>query len=91
MPQPTAPLVIGDMPSKICKVLNALAPQAPKLGEVGTHVQLVLSLADAFDTDAAALRQVQAEIDAVAIASCPSSRETLLTALKMPTLYEALR
>lgn len=80
-----------DMPVKLCKVLNELAPQAPQLSAIGTQTQLVMSIASAFDANAVALQRVSADIDIVATASCPASREALLKVLKMKSLQEAVR
>lgn len=77
--------------AKLCKVLNELAPQAPSLSALGTQAQLVMAIASAFDTNPEALRIVSAEIDAVAIASCPAARDALLKVLKMNSLREAVR
>ena len=82
---------VGDMPAKLCKVLNELAPQAPSLSAIGTQAQLVMAIASAFDANPEALRIVSAEIDAVAIASCAAARDALLKVLKMNSLREAVR
>ncbi len=50
-----------------------------------------MAIASTFDTNAAALRQVTSEIDTVAAASCPASRDALLKVLKMNSLQEAVR
>jgi hypothetical protein len=76
---------------KLCKSLETVAPQAAQLGAVGTQAQLVMAVASAFDTNPTALRRVYAEIDTVASASCPAARNTLLKALKMASLQEAVR
>ena len=81
----------GGLSEKLCKVLNELAPQAPKLSAIGTQAQLVMSIAAAFDTNAEALRQVTANIDTVATASCPASRDALLKVLQKGSLQEAVR
>lgn len=80
-----------DMAVKLCKVLNELAPMSPQLSALGTQAQLVMSIASAFDTNAAALQRVSAEIDVVATASCPTARDALLKVLKMQSLQEAVR
>lgn len=90
-PKPVAPPFINDMSPKICKVLNDLAPQAQKLAAIGTQVQLVLALAEAFNMEATSLQRVKAEIDTLAIASCPTARDSLLIVLKMQSLQEAVR
>ena len=82
---------VTDMPVKLCKVVNELAPQASQLSAIGTQAQLVMSIANAFDANAEALRQVVSEIDIVTTASCPASREALLKVLKMNSLQEAVR
>jgi hypothetical protein len=82
---------VADMPAKLCKVINELAPQAPQLSAIGTQAQLVMAVASAFDANPEALRQVTSDIDTVAIASCPASREALLKVLKMNSLQEAVR
>ena len=79
------------MPVKLCKVLKELAPKAPQSSAIGTQAQLVMSIASAFDTNAAALQRVSAEIDVVATASCPTARDALLKVLKMQSLQEAVR
>lgn len=86
-----SPVSSADLPAKLCKVLNEIAPQAPQLAAIGTQAQLVMAIASAFDTNAAALRQVTSEIDIVAAASCPASRDALLKVLKMNSLQEAVR
>ena len=86
-----SPVSSADLSAKLCKVLNEIAPQAPQLAAIGTQAQLVMAIASAFDTNAAALRQVTSEIDIVAAASCPASRDALLKVLKMNSLQEAVR
>jgi hypothetical protein len=90
-PSASSKVPVGDMPTKLCKVLNELAPQAPQLSAIGTQAQLVMAIASAFDANAEALRVVNAEIDAVATASCPAARDALLKVLKMNSLQEAVR
>ena len=82
---------VGGMPAKLCKVLNELAPHAAQLSAFGIQAQLVMSIASAFDANATALRQVSSDIDTVAAASCPAARDTLLKALKLNSLQEAVR
>ena len=99
VPVPVAPIasisasqiVTVDLSSKLCKVLDDLAPRAPKLGSIGTQVELVLLIAAAFDSNAVALQRVSVEIDAVTTASCPTSRDSLLKVLKMTALHDAVR
>jgi hypothetical protein len=85
-----APLM-DNFEGKLCKSLETVAPQAAQLGAVGTQAQLVMAVASAFDTNPTALRRVSAEIDTIASASCPAARNTLLKALKMASLQEAVR
>jgi hypothetical protein len=77
--------------SKLCNVLNELAPKAPQLTSIGTQAQLVMSIASAFDANPAALQWVSAEVDVVAAASCSGARDALLKVLKVKSLQEAVR
>ncbi len=80
-----------DLSPTLCKILNELAAEAPKLNAVGTQAQLVISIAAAFNSRADALQRVSAEIDAVTTAACPTSRDAVLKVLKMQSLREAVR
>lgn len=87
-----ASLIVATVDAaKLCKVLNEIAPQAPSLSAVGTQAQLVMAVASAFDANPDALRQVISQIDTVATASCPASRDALLKELKMNSLQAAVR
>jgi hypothetical protein len=90
-PVAAATPLMENFEGKLCKSLETVAPQAQQLGAVGTQAQLVMSVASAFDTNPTALRRVSAEIDTIASASCPAARTTLLKALKMASLQEAVR
>jgi hypothetical protein len=75
----------------ICDTLRKLVPEVRTYKPEGARAQLVMALAEKFDYDGAKLRRVKAEIDQVAIASCPKERETMLSILKMKSLSEAVQ
>ena len=75
----------------LCGVLKRLVPEVRTYRPEGAQSQLVMAVAEAFDYDAAKLRQVKVEIDQVTAASCPQDRASMLAILKMQSLAEAVR
>ena len=87
----TAHATDSDFAAKLCGILQKLLPEVRTYRPEGAQAQLVMALAREFDYDAAALGQVQTEIDPVTSASCPKDRDSMLTILKMKSLSEAVR
>jgi hypothetical protein len=75
----------------LCSVLKKLVPEVRTYRPEGAQAQLVIAVAEAFEYDAATLRQVKEEIDQATTARCPQDRTSMLTILKMKTLAEAVR
>jgi hypothetical protein len=75
----------------ICDTLKQLVPEVRTYKPEGARAQLVMALAAKFDYDGARLRKVKAEIDDVAMASCPKEREAMLSIVKTKSLSEAVR
>ena len=75
----------------ICDTLKKLVPEVRTYKPEGARAQLVMALAEKFDYDGARLRRVKAEIDQVAIGSCPKEREAMLSIVKTKSLSEAVQ
>jgi hypothetical protein len=54
------------------------------------RAQLVMSLAAAFDHDAAKLKEVRAHIDDATMTKCPKERAAMLETTQTNTLLEAI-
>lgn len=75
--------------SSLCAVLKELIPEVKTYRPEGARAQLVMVLAEKYETDQ--LRQVRAQIDQATSASCPKERETMLGIVNTKSLAEALR
>jgi hypothetical protein len=73
----------------LCAVLKELIPEVKTYRPEGAKAQLVMALAEKYETDQ--LRQVRAQIDQATSASCSKERETMLGIVKTMSLAEALR
>jgi hypothetical protein len=73
----------------LCTVLKELIPEVKTYRPEGARAQLVMALADKYETDQ--LHQVWSKIDQVTSASCSKERETMLGIVKTKSLAEALR
>ena len=73
----------------LCAVLKELIPEVKTYRPEGARAQLVMALAEKYETDQ--LRQVRAKIDQATSASCSKERETMLGIVKTTSLAEALR
>lgn len=73
----------------LCAVLKELIPEVKTYQPAGAKAQLVMALAEKYETDQ--LHQVWPKIDQLTIASCPKDRETMLGIVKTKSLAEALR
>jgi hypothetical protein len=73
----------------LCAVLKELIPEIKTYRPEAARAQLVMALAEKYETDQ--LRQVRAQIDHATSASCSKDRETMLGIVKTKSLAEALR
>jgi hypothetical protein len=73
----------------LCALLKELIPEVKTYRPEGARAQLVMALAEKYETDQ--LRQVRAQIDQATGASCSKERETILGIVKTKSLAEALR
>ena len=73
----------------LCTVLKELIPEVKTYRPEGARAQLVMALAEKYETDQ--LHQVRAKIDQATSASCSKERETMLGIVKTKSLAEALR
>lgn len=80
-----------SLSAPLCAVLKKLLPQVKNYRPEGAQSQLVMEIAEAFEYDAAKLRQVKAGIDPATSAACPKDREAMLAILKTKSLAEAVR
>jgi hypothetical protein len=94
-----AALLTPALPSKaadpalaapLCGILKKLLPEVRGFKPEGARAQLVMAIAEKFNTEAAKLRQVKAEIDAATTAACPKEREGMLGVVRTKTLAEAV-
>lgn len=74
----------------LCAVLKQLLPQVKTYRPEGARAQLVMAIAEKYDSDATQLRQVRAQIDRTTSASCPKEREAMLDIVKTKSLAEAV-
>jgi hypothetical protein len=70
-------------------VLKELIPEVKTYRPEGAKAQLVMALAEKYETDQ--LRQVRAQIDQATSDICSKERETMLGIVKTMSLAEALR
>lgn len=75
--------------TSLCAVLKELIPEVKTYRPEGARAQLVMALAEKYETDQ--LRQVRAQIDQATSTGCPKERETMLGIVKTKSLAEALR
>ncbi|MCW5798474.1 MAG: hypothetical protein KIT40_08240 [Nitrospira sp.] len=73
----------------LCGVLKELIPEVKTYLPAGAKAQLVMALAEKYETDQ--LHEVWAKIDQATSASCSKERETMLGIVKTKSLAEALR
>ena len=73
----------------LCALLKELIPEVKTYQPAGAKAQLVMALAEKYETDQ--LHQVWPKIDQVTSASCSKERETMLGIVKTKSLAEALR
>lgn len=73
----------------LCAVLRELIPEVKTYQPAGAKAQLVMALAEKYETDQ--LHQIWAKIDQATSASCSKERETMLGIVKTKSLAEALR
>ncbi|MGC4097611.1 MAG: hypothetical protein QM706_10880 [Nitrospira sp.] len=73
----------------LCAVLKELIPEVKTYQPAGAKAQLVMALAEKYETDQ--LHQIWPKIDQITSASCPKDRETMLGIVKTTSLAEALR
>ena len=78
-----------SMGPRLCALLKELIPELKDYRPEGAKAQLVMALADKYETNE--LHQVWAKIDQATSASCPKEREAMLGIVKTKSLAEALR
>ncbi len=78
------------MSQTLCALLKQLNPQVKTYKPEGARAQLVMAVAEKYETDAKQLRQVRAQIDQLTSSSCPKERDAMLAATKTKSLAEAL-
>lgn len=82
-------LASADIQAKVCKRLKQIVP---KLGGVpNAQALLVVEIADEFDYNPVVLPQVAARIDELASNGCAAERQSILAAINMASLQEAVR
>jgi hypothetical protein len=80
----------GSLAAPLCGVLKGVGPRTREYEPEEARAQLVLSIAAAFDYDAAKLKQVRVQIDDVTAKACPKERDLMLGNTKTKTLAEAI-
>jgi len=80
----------SSLAAPLCGVLKGIAPKTRGLDPDRARAQLVMSIAAAFDYDAARLKEVRAHIDEATTGACPKERELMLGNTKTKTLREAI-
>src|SRR5262245_2178946 len=79
----------GSLAAPLCGVLKGIAPKTRGFEPEAARAQLVMSIAAAFDYDAAKLKEVKLHIDEATKGACPKERELMLGNTKTKTLAEA--
>ena len=74
----------------LCGVLKGVGAKTHGYTPEAARAQLVMSLAAAFDRDAAKLKEVRAHIDDATMIKCPKERAAMLEVTKTRTLTEAI-
>ena len=74
----------------LCGVLKGVGPKTRGYKPEAARAQLVMSIAAAFDYDAAKLKEVRAHIDEATTGACPKDRELMLGNTQTKTLAEAI-
>ena len=74
----------------LCAMLKELNPQVRTYTPEGARAQLVMAIAEKYETDPKQLRQVRVEIDQATSTGCPREREAMLRVVKAGSLAEAL-
>ena len=80
----------GSLSAPLCGVLKGIAPRTRELDPEHARAQLVMSIAAAFDYDAAKLKEVRANIDVATSTACPKERALMLENTKTKSLAEAI-
>ena len=80
---------VDPLGPSLCAVLKELIPEVKTYRPEGARAQLVMALAEKYETNE--LRQIWAKIDQATSASCSKERETMLGIVKTTSLAEALR
>jgi hypothetical protein len=79
----------AEMQAKVCKRLKQIVP---KLGRVpNVQALLVVDIADEFDYNPEVLPQVAARVDELASNGCAAERQSILAAMHVASLHEAVR
>ncbi len=87
---PAARAADQTLAAPLCEILKQLLPEVRGYKPEGARAQLVMAVAERFDYNAARLRQVRTDVDAVTTTACAKDREAMLGILKMKSLSEAL-
>ena len=89
----TSPVSAADrsLAEPLCGALKKVLPEVRNFAPVGAQSQLVIAIANAFNSDAKKLARVQDQIDEVTTVSCSKERTAMLALLKIKTLAEAVR
>lgn len=78
------------MSQTLCAILKELNPQVKTYKPEGARAQLVMAVAEKYETDAKRLREVRTQIDQLTSSSCPRERDAMLGVTKTKSLSEAL-
>jgi hypothetical protein len=81
----------ADFSARLCTTLRNTAPQLKAMAPASARAQLVLAIADAFQSKLEALSKVSSDIDTISTATCPEVRAPLLRSTGSASLQDAVR
>jgi hypothetical protein len=77
----------ADFSARLCTTLRNTAPQLKAMAPASARAQLVLAIADAFQSKL----EVSSDIDTISTATCPEVRAPLLRSTGSASLQDAVR
>jgi hypothetical protein len=81
----------AEMQAKVCKRLKQIVPKLGNVAPTFAQGLLAAEIFDEFNNDMTVLPHVIAKIDELASGNCAAERQSILAALKMASLQDAMR
>jgi hypothetical protein len=80
-----------EMQAKVCKRLKQILPKLSNVAPTFAQGLLAAEIFDEFNNDMTVLPQVIAKVDDLASGNCAAERQSILAALNMASLQDAMR